>query len=97
MRWIGRSMRSQRVEITWGWEQKREGAKAPVARNAVYDAVLEKYPTIETVRQAGDWSRPNGLRVTENLVTAIEISTAFISTGAKWPSQASTLCSLRST
>ena len=46
------------------------GSGPAVERNAAYDAVLEKYPGIEAVRQAGDWSRASGLRVTENLVTA---------------------------
>ena len=46
------------------------GSGPAVERNAAYDAVLEKYPAIEAVRQAGDWSRASGLRVTENLVTA---------------------------
>ena len=46
------------------------GSGPAVERNAAYDAVLEKYPAIEAVRQAGDRSRASGLRVTENLVTA---------------------------
>ena len=46
------------------------GAGAAVERNAGYDVVLEKHPNIETVRQAGDWSRASGQRVTENIITA---------------------------
>ena len=46
------------------------GAGAAVERNAGYDVVLEKHPHIETVRQAGDWSRASGQRVTENIITA---------------------------
>ena len=46
------------------------GSGPAVERNAAYDAVLEKYPAIEVVRQPGDWSRASGLRVTENIVTA---------------------------
>ena len=46
------------------------GAGPAVERNAAYDAVLEKYPAISAVRQAGDWSRASGQRVTENIITA---------------------------
>ena len=46
------------------------GAGPAVERNAGYDAVLEKYPNIDAVRQAGDWSRASGQRVMENIITA---------------------------
>ena len=46
------------------------GAGPAVERNAGYDSVLQKHPNIETVRQAGDWSRASGQRVTENIITA---------------------------
>ena len=46
------------------------GAGPAVERNAGYDSVLRKHPNIETVRQAGDWSRASGQRVTENIITA---------------------------
>ncbi len=46
------------------------GAGPAVERNAGYDAVLAKHPNIETVRQAGDWSRASGQRVIENIITA---------------------------
>lgn len=46
------------------------GAGPAVERNAGYDAVLAKYPDVEAVRQAGDWSRASGQRVMENIITA---------------------------
>jgi len=46
------------------------GAGPAVERNAGYDEVLEKYPEVEAVRQAGDWSRASGQRVMENIITA---------------------------
>ena len=46
------------------------GAGPAVERNAGYDAVLTKYPNVEAVRQAGDWSRASGQRVMENIITA---------------------------
>ena len=46
------------------------GAGPAVERNAGYDAVLEKHPHVEAVRQAGDWSRASGQRVMENIITA---------------------------
>ncbi len=46
------------------------GAGPAVERNAAYDSVLEKYSAVSAVRQAGDWSRASGQRVTENIVTA---------------------------
>ena len=46
------------------------GAGAAVERNKGYDDVLPRYPKINAVRQAGDWSRASGQRVTENVLTA---------------------------
>ncbi len=46
------------------------GAGPAVERNAAYDEVLQTYPDIEAVRQAGDWSRASGQRVVENVITA---------------------------
>ena len=46
------------------------GAGPAVERNAGYDQVLTRYPDVEAIRQAGDWSRASGQRVTENIVTA---------------------------
>ena len=46
------------------------GAGPAVERNVGYDAVLERYPEITAIRQAGDWSRASGQRVMENIITA---------------------------
>ncbi len=46
------------------------GAGPAVERNEGYDEVLARHPEIEAVRQAGDWSRAGGQRVTENVLTA---------------------------
>ncbi len=46
------------------------GSGPAVERNAAYDAVLERHPAIEAVRQAGDWSRASGQRVIENILIA---------------------------
>ena len=46
------------------------GAGPAVERNAGYDQVLARYPEVESIRQAGDWSRASGQRVVENIVTA---------------------------
>ena len=46
------------------------GAGPAVERNAGYDQVLERFPHISAIRQAGDWSRASGQRVTENILTA---------------------------
>ena len=46
------------------------GTGPAVERNAGYDEVLARHPDVEAIRQAGDWSRASGQRVTENLVTA---------------------------
>lgn len=46
------------------------GAGPAVERNVAYDEVLQGYPDIEAVRQAGDWSRASGQRVIENVFTA---------------------------
>ena len=46
------------------------GAGPAMERNAGYDEVLAKHPTIEAIRQAGDWSRASGQRVMENVLTA---------------------------
>jgi len=46
------------------------GAGPAVERNLGYDQVLAKHPTIEVIRQAGDWSRASGQRVTENVLAA---------------------------
>jgi ribose transport system substrate-binding protein len=46
------------------------GAGPAVERNAAYDALLKSSPRVKAIRQAGDWSRASGQRVTENIVTA---------------------------
>lgn len=46
------------------------GAGPAVERNAGYDSVLDRFPEVEAVRQAGDWSRASGQRVMENIITA---------------------------
>ncbi len=46
------------------------GAGPAVERNAGYSEVLARYPGIDAVRQAGDWSRASGQRVMENIITA---------------------------
>jgi ribose transport system substrate-binding protein len=46
------------------------GSGPAVERNAAYDALLKKYPEVNAVRQAGDWSRASGQRVIENITTA---------------------------
>lgn len=46
------------------------GAGPAVERNEGYDIVLAEHSSIETVRQAGDWSRASGQRVMENIITA---------------------------
>ncbi|MBM3804723.1 MAG: sugar ABC transporter substrate-binding protein [Acidimicrobiia bacterium] len=46
------------------------GAGPAVERNLAYDALLKAHPGVRAVRQAGDWSRASGQRVTENILTA---------------------------
>jgi ribose transport system substrate-binding protein len=46
------------------------GSGPAVERNSAYDALLKLHPKVTAVRQAGDWSRASGQRVTENIVTA---------------------------
>jgi ribose transport system substrate-binding protein len=46
------------------------GSGPAVERNSAYDATLKLHPKVRAVRQAGDWSRASGQRITENIVTA---------------------------
>ena len=46
------------------------GSGPAVERNSAYDASLRVHPKVTAVRQAGDWSRASGQKITENIVTA---------------------------